>query len=117
MAVSSTQVQFDSLFGLFTYLAIAVSIIVFSLLIYFIVKYRDKPSSRQPNDTPILGKLPRSRGHAKSVVVTVSLSTIILVVLIIGSFGAIDNILTPPSMSAQVARWRLPRISSIGSSP
>jgi len=101
MAVSSTQVQFDSLFGLFTYLAIAVSIIVFSLLIYFIVKYRDRPSSRQPNDTPILGKLPRSRGHAKSVVVTVSLSTIILVVLIIGSFGAIDNILTPPQHVCQ----------------
>jgi len=99
MAVSSTQVQFDSLFGLFTYLAIAVSIIVFSLLIYFVVKYRDKPSSRQPDDTPILGKVPPSRGHARSVVVTVSLSTIILVALIIGSFGAIDNILSPPAPS------------------
>src|SRR5881296_1554538 len=101
MAVSSTQVQFDSLFGLFTYLAIAVSIIVFSLLIYFVVKYRDKPSSRQPDDTPILGKVPPSRGHARSVVVTVSLSTIILVALIIGSFGAIDNILTPPQNVCQ----------------
>src|SRR5205807_2212175 len=56
MAVSSTQVQFDSLFGLFTYLAIVVSIIVFSLLIYFMIKYRDRPSSRQPDDTPILGR-------------------------------------------------------------
>lgn len=99
MAVSSTQVQFDSLFGLFTYLAVIVSIIVFSLLIYFIVKYRDKPSARQPNDTPILGKVPPHRGHFRSVVVTVSLSTIILVALIIGSFGAIDNILTPPAPS------------------
>jgi len=99
MAVSSTQVQFDSLFGLFTYLAVAIGIIVFSLLIYFMVKYREKPSSRQPDDTPVLGKLPRSRGHARSVVVTVSLSTIILVVLIIGSFGAIDNILSPPAPS------------------
>ncbi len=101
MAVSSTQVQFDSLFGLFTYLAVAIGIIVFSLLIYFVVKYREKPSSRQPDDTPILGRLPRSRGHARSVVVTVSLSTIILVVLIIGSFGAIDNILTPPQHVCQ----------------
>ena len=99
MAVSSTQVQFDSLFGLFTYLAVAVSIIVFSLLVYFIVKYRDRPSSRQPDDTPILGKIAPSRGHARSVVLTVSLSTIILVALIIGSFGAIDNILTPPAPS------------------
>jgi cytochrome c oxidase subunit 2 len=96
MAVSSTQVQFDSLFGLFTYLAIVVSIIVFSLLLYFVVRFRDKPSSRQPDDTPILGKIPPSRGHARSVVITVSLSTIVLVALIVGSFGAIDNILTPP---------------------
>jgi len=99
MAVSSTQVEFDSLFALFTYLAILVSIIVFSLLIYFIIKYREKPSSRQPDDTPILGKTPPSRGHARSVVITVSLSTIILVALIIGSFGAIDNILSPPAPS------------------
>jgi cytochrome c oxidase subunit 2 len=96
MAVSSTQVQFDSLFGLFTYLAVAVGIIVFSLLIYFIVRYREKPSSRQPDDTPILGRSPHSRGHARTVVLTLSLSTIIIVPLIIGSFGAVDNILTPP---------------------
>src|SRR5207245_858854 len=101
MAVSSTQVQFDSLFGLFTYLAVAVGIVVFSLLIYFIVKYRERPSSRQPDDTPILGRIPPSRGHARSVVLTVSLSTIILVALIIGSFGAIDNILSPPQQVCQ----------------
>jgi cytochrome c oxidase subunit II len=99
MAVANTQVQFDGLFGLFTYLAVAVGVVVFSLLIYFIVKYREKPSSRQPDDTPILGKTPRSRGHARSVVLTLSLSTIIIVPLIIGSFGAIDNILTPPAPS------------------
>src|SRR5438309_9417659 len=91
MAVSSTQVQFDSLFGLFTYLAIVVSIIVFSLLIYFIIKYRDRPSSRQPDDTPILGRIPPSRGHARTVVLTVSLSRIILVAMIIGRYGVYDN--------------------------
>ena len=101
MAVASTQVQFDSLFGLFTYLAFAVGIVVFSFLIYSIVKYRDKPSSRQPQDTPILGNAPRSRGHARSVVLTLLLSTIIIVPLIAGSFGAIDNILSPPQHVCQ----------------
>ena len=101
MAVANTQVQFDGLFSLFTYLAVAVGIVVFSLLVYFVVKYREKPSSRQPDDTPILGKTPSSRGHARSVVLTLSLSTIIIVPLIIGSFGAIDNILTPPQHVCQ----------------
>src|SRR5207245_289387 len=50
MAVSSTQVQFDSLFGLFTYLAFAVGIVVFTFMIYLIVRYREKASSRQPKN-------------------------------------------------------------------
>ena len=101
MAVANTQVQFDFLFGLFTYLAIAIGAIVFGLMAYFIVKYREKPGSRDPEDTPILGKLPSSRGHLRSVVMTVSLSSIILAVLIVGSFAAVDNILTPPQNVCQ----------------
>jgi cytochrome c oxidase subunit II len=101
MAVSSTQVQFDSLFGLFTYLAFAVGIVVFSFLIYFIIKYREKPSSRQPEDTPILGQPPQTRGHLRTVLLTLTLSTIIIVPLIAGSFGAIENILTPPQNVCQ----------------
>jgi cytochrome c oxidase subunit II len=101
MAVSSTQVQFDSLFGLFTGLAVAVGIVVFSFMIYLVVKYREKPSSRQPEDTPILGKAPQTRGHVRTVLLTLTLSTIIIVPLIVGSFGAIENILTPPQQVCQ----------------
>ena len=94
--VSNTQAQFDSLFWLFTYLAIVVGAIVFGLMSYFIIRYREKPSSPEPQDTPILGKIPASRGHARSVVMTLSISSILLAVLIVGSFAAVDNILTPP---------------------
>ena len=98
---ASTADQFNFLFGLFTYLAVVVGIIVYGLMVYFIVKYREKPNSREPDDTPILGKIPASRGHARSVIMTVSLSTIILAVLIVGSFAAVDNILTPPQNVCQ----------------
>ena len=101
MAVSSTQVQFDSLFGLFTYLAVAVGVVVFSFMIYLIIKYRENPSSQQPTDTPILGKRPQARGHVRTVLLTLTLSTIIIVPLIAGSFGAIENILTPPQQVCQ----------------
>ncbi len=96
MDVANTQVQFDFLFGLFTYLAIAVGVVVYGLFVYYLVKYRDKPGSKEPDDTPTLGRLPASRGHARSVVYTLSISTILLAVLIIGSFAAVDSILTPP---------------------
>lgn len=98
---ANTADQFNFLFGLFTYLAVVVGIVVFGLMTYFIVKYREKPGSRDPDDTPILGRLPASRGHARSVILTVSLSTIILAVLIVGSFAAVDNILTPPQSVCQ----------------
>jgi len=101
MAVSSTQVQFDSLFGLFTYLAFAVGIVVFTFMIYLIVRYREKASSRQPEDTPILGRQPQSRGHVRTVLLTLTLSTIIIVPLIVGSFGAVDSLLTPPQQVCQ----------------
>lgn len=101
MAVSSTQVQFDSLFGLFTYLALAVGVVVFSFMIYLIVKYRENPSSQQPTDTPILGRQPQARGHVRTVILTLILSTIIIVPLIVGSFGAVDSILTPPQQVCQ----------------
>src|SRR5438445_12999408 len=96
MAVSSTQVQFDSLFGLFTYLALAVGIVVFTFMIYLIVRYRDKASSRQPEDTPILGKQPQSRGYVRTVLLTLTLSTIIIIPLIVGSFAAVYSLLSPP---------------------
>ena len=96
MDVANTQVQFDFLFGLFTYLAIAVGVIVFGLFGYFLVKYRDKPGSKEPDDTPTLGRLPDSRGHGRSVVYTLSISTMLIAVLIVGSFAVVDSILTPP---------------------
>lgn len=98
---ANTADQFNFLFGLFTYLAVVVGIVVFSMMAYFIIKYREKPNSPEPQDTPILGKLPASRGHLRSVIMTVSLSTVILAVLIVGSFAAVDNILTPPQAVCQ----------------
>src|SRR5947209_17853291 len=96
MAVSSTQVQFDSLFGLFTYLAFAVGIVVFTFMIYLIVRDREKVSSRQPEDTAILGKQPQSRGHVRTVLLTLTLPIIFIVPLILEHFEPVDSLLSPP---------------------
>jgi cytochrome c oxidase subunit II len=97
MAIANMQVQFDNLFWLFTSLAIAVGIVVFSMMTYFIIKYREKPGSAEPHDAPILGKLPVPRGHLRSVIITLALSSIIVGVLVVGSFGSIDTILSSPA--------------------
>lgn len=97
MAVANTTAQFDDLFWLFTYLAIAVSVVVYGLFTYYVLRYRAKPGTPEPSDAPVLGRLPIARGHARSVIITVSISTIILTVLIIGSFGTIDSFLSVPA--------------------
>jgi cytochrome c oxidase subunit II len=97
MAFSNTEVVFNNLFGLFTYLAILVGVIVFALMAFLIIKYRDRKDSPDPEDTPRLGRIPMVRGHGRNVVITVSLSTIILLALIVGSFAAVDTLLTPPN--------------------
>ena len=99
MAVSNTQVIFDNLYGIFTDLAIVVGVIVFALMAYLIIRYREKKSSSDPEDTPRLGRIPTSRGHGRNVVITVTLSLFLLAVLIITSFAAVDTLFpnTPPN--------------------
>ncbi len=126
MAVSNTQVIFDNLYGIFTDLAIVVGVIVFALMAYLIIKYREKKSSSDPEDTPRLGRIPTSRGHGRNVVITVTLSLFLLAVLIITSFAAVDTLFpnTPPNATwcygipaynqTQVAGQSCPRLDVTG---
>jgi cytochrome c oxidase subunit 2 len=126
MAVSNTQVVFDNLYGIFTDLAIVVGVIVFALMVYLIVKYRDKRLSNDPEDTPRLGRIPTSRGHGRNVLITVTLSLFLLAVLIITSFAAVDTLFptTPPNATwcygipaynqTQVAGQSCPRLDVTG---
>ncbi|MBI2184910.1 MAG: cytochrome c oxidase subunit II [Thaumarchaeota archaeon] len=95
--MSNTYETFTGLFGTFSTLAIIVGAVVLGLMTYLILRYRDKGTSTQePEDAPTLGKLPAERGKVKTIAVSLTLSTTILVFLVFGTFGALDNILTPP---------------------
>lgn len=97
MAFSNTQVIFNNLFSLFTYLAVLVGVVVFAFMAFLIIKYRERQNSQDPEDTPRLGRIPMVRGHGRNILITLSLSTIIVVALIFGSFAAVDTLLTPPN--------------------
>src|SRR5438128_10102774 len=90
MAVSNTQVIFDNLYGIFTDLAIVVGVIVFALMAYLIIRYRERKSSSDPEDTHRLGRIPTSRCHGRNVVITVTLTLFLLHVFIITSCAAAD---------------------------
>ena len=95
--ISNTSEIFTTLFNQFLWLGILVSVVVLGLMAFLIMKNRDRGAATpDPEDAPMLGKMPEERGKIKTVVISLTLSVTILGVLIIGTFGAIDALNTPP---------------------
>ncbi len=96
MAVSNTADLFFSLWNTFLFLAVAVGVFVFAVMTFLLFKYRARASTPEPDDAPKLGKFPVHRGHARTLIASVTLSAIILSVLIFGTFSVIDQISSLP---------------------
>ena len=97
MAVSNTADLFSQLFGTFTTLAILVGVVVFSLMTYLVIRFRARGSEPDPEDAPSLGRIPEARGHLRTAIISVGLSSIILGVLIFGTLSVTNTINTIPS--------------------
>lgn len=97
MAASNTADLFYQLFDTFTFLAVVVGGIVLSLIGYLVVRYRGRDSFPEPADAPTLGHIPSTRGHARTVVISVTLSAIVIGVLIFGSINTTNIINTVPA--------------------
>ena len=89
--------MFANLFATFTTLAILVGLVVFGLMGYLLVRYRARKGEADPEDAPRLGKMPVPRGHIRTTIVSVGLSSIILGVLIFGTLAVTNTINTIPA--------------------
>ncbi len=97
MSVSNTTDMFSELFGTFTTLAIVVGVVVFALMAYLLIKYRARGVEPDPEDAPKLGRMPEARGHLRTAIISVGLSSIILGVLIVGTLTVTNTLNTIPS--------------------
>lgn len=97
MAVSNTAELFSQLFGTFTTLAILVGVVVFGLMTYLVIRFRAKGFEADPEDAPRLGRIPEARGHLRTAIISIGLSSIILGVLILGTLSVTNTINTIPS--------------------
>ena len=97
MAVSNTADLFFQLWNTFLFLGILIGVFVFAVMGFLLFKYRARDSTLEPEDAPVLGRLPAHRGHVKTLLASVTLSTIILSVLIFGTFSVIDQISNIPA--------------------
>jgi len=97
VAPSNTADLFSQLFNTFATLAILVGVVVFALMAYLIIRYRAKGAEPDPDDAPKLGKMPESRGHLRTAIISVGLSSIVVGVLIFGTLAVNNQINTIPS--------------------
>src|SRR5713101_6489237 len=97
MSISNTSDMFSNLFNTFTTLAILVGVVVFSLMAYLLVKYRARAGQADPEDAPRLGKMPEPRGHLRTALLSIGLSSIILGVLILGTLSVTNILNTIPA--------------------
>ncbi len=100
VAPSNTADLFAQLFNTFATLAILVGVVVFALMAYLIIRYRAKGAEPDPDDAPRLGKMPESRGHLRTAIISVGLSSIVIGVLIFGTLAVNNQINTIPSQCA-----------------
>jgi len=113
MAVSNTADLFFQLWNTFLFLGIVIGAVVFAVMGFLLVKYRAKDSTPEPEDVPVIGRLPSHRGHVKTLLASVTLSTIILSVLIFGTFSVIDQISNVPAQCSMTPSPCL-RINAVG---
>src|SRR5437879_8082750 len=113
MAVSIAADLFFQLWNSFLFLGIVIGAVVFAVMGFLLVKYRAKDSTPEPEDVPVMGRLPAHRGHVRTLLVSVTLSTIILSVLIFGTFSVIDQISSVPPQ-CNVTPSPCMRINAVG---
>ena len=113
MAVSNTADLFFQLWNSFLFLGIVIGAFVFIVMGFLLFKYRAKDSTPEPEDVPVIGRLPAHRGHVRTLLASVTLSTIILSVLIFGTFSVIDQISNVPPQCRMIPSPCL-RINAVG---
>ncbi len=97
VSASNTADLFSQLFSTFSTLALLVGVVVFALMAYLIIRYRARGVEPDPDDAPRLGRVSEARGHARTAIISVGLSSIIVGVLIFGTFVVNNQINTIPS--------------------
>jgi len=81
VVLSPSALQWQSLFNLYLTFAVIIMGIVFSWFIYVVIKYRYRPGTPEPSDTPSLGSLSKDhRGNIKIALII----TILLAILFLG---------------------------------
>ncbi|MCS7143113.1 MAG: cytochrome c oxidase subunit II [Aigarchaeota archaeon] len=93
LVVSTTFEVFNDLFNLFWILGTAVTILVIGYILYNVIKYRDRGVME---DGAQVESPPKKQDKGLKLLLSTSLSAILLLVLIFGTFGAVDYLDNPP---------------------
>lgn len=90
---------FERIYWVFLVLGTIVGIVVIGYLLWKAYKYRDRPGRAEEDDVdrPQLGELPPSTGGGKKLLLSFSLSAIIVISLIVWTYGTLLYVETAPA--------------------
>jgi cytochrome c oxidase subunit 2 len=84
------------LFNLYTALGIIIGAIVIGTMLFFMIKYRYREGTEDPEDIPRPGQLPKERGNAKLIFIFFILVSGVLFTLTFGTMRAMQFVETVP---------------------
>lgn len=102
IVLSPSSLQWQYLFNLYLTFAIIIMGIVFSWFIYIVIKYRYRPGTSEPSDTPSLGSLPRDRGSVKIALIITILLAILFLGLTAETINAVNLLENIPNSSDEL---------------
>lgn len=90
---------FNRIYWVFLVLGTIVGIVVIAYLLWKAYKYRDRPGRTEEDaeDRPQLGELPQSTGGGRKLLLSFSLSAIIVISLIVWTYGTLLYVETAPA--------------------
>ena len=94
---------FREIYTVFLVLGTLVGIVVIGYMVYNAYKYRDGNGRKRDSDTPSLGELPTGSGGGRKLFLSFGLSTVIVVSLIVWTYGTLLYVETSPPDEDQEA--------------
>jgi len=93
----SRVVVFDRIYWVFLVLGTLVGIVVIGYALWKAYKYRDRPGLEDEYDRPQLGEVPQGGGGGRKLFLSFSLSAIIVISLIVWTYGTLLYVETAPA--------------------
>lgn len=93
---------FSTLFEYFLWASVGVALLVFGLMVFFLVRYRRRPETPEPEDAPRAGYFPRERDNKQLEIAWTVGPTLLVILLTAISLGPMEELWNTPEQATVI---------------